>query len=281
MPSLREIEKTLTTLWTNGEARRWFLAGATLEQAPDSVAELSAEMLPELDKRGIELYGNLIGYGHHDVLESIYPHCAFLLAGEWQSVMEDYFLKCPPVHYNLNRICQPFSAYVTEYGGKYLKRYPFLAELADYEWIELEKMEDPREVKRVGGENISGLEQIVGCAPVINPTLILRRYEYPLLEIVEKLEEGQKLPAKIKKSATVIAVFREADSHGAEFMELGETVVKLLEKTLSEKVSYQDLLLQFLADNPQSSPETGIVEFLEIIEELQSSCLLVGSRQLD
>lgn len=280
MPSLREIEKTLTTLWTNGEARRWLLAGAPSDQAPQAVAELSSEMLPQLDQRGVELYGKLIEYGHHDVMESIYPHCAFLLADQWQSVMEDYFLKFPPAHYNLNRICQPFPAYVTEYGGKYLKRYPFLAELADYEWIELEKMEESREVKRFGGEAINGLEQIVGSSPVVNPTLTLRRYEYPLLEIVEKLEEGLRLPAKIKKSVTFVAVFREPDSHGAEFMELGETVVKLLEKTLSEKVSYQDLLLQFLADNPQASPEAGIIEFLEIIEELQSSCLLVGSQRL-
>ncbi len=97
MPSLREIEQSVATLWLNREAREWLIKGRKKEK-PESLKDVPEELLQAVDRDGVALYGGLISYGHQDVMESIYPYCARLLGKKWLTVVEDYLLKFPPDH---------------------------------------------------------------------------------------------------------------------------------------------------------------------------------------
>src|SRR5215470_7735633 len=146
--SLREIEQAMVTLWMNRGAREKFLHGTGGKKARQSgVDRLSPELLAGIDKRGVRVYARLLNFGHHDVMLSIYPGCAKLLADKWERVVDGYLEYFPPSHYNFNRTAARFSEFLAAYGDRYQKKFPYIAELADYEWLELEILERDVEIK--------------------------------------------------------------------------------------------------------------------------------------
>jgi hypothetical protein len=278
VPSLHDIEKTVSTLWMNQEARQWLLNGKK-GPMPAVLTGAPAEVLNTVDRNGVRLYGGLMNYGHQDVMLSIYPYCSKLIGENWESLVDDYLVKFPPDHYNFNRLCYRLSEYFTRYGGKYLKRYPFIAELADYEWIELEKMELDVDIHPRPHEPLASPEHIAALAPLVNPTLTVRKYKYNIPDIANALEDDEKLPAKIDPEETYVAIFRHPENHRCKFVEVGAAAARVLEMTHGQTLSYQSLIPVVVSLTPDVNPQESVMEFLELIEELQEMRVLVGSVQ--
>lgn len=281
MSSLRDIEKTISTFWTNSDARQWLAAGADPATAPDVVKGIDQEVLKAADHKGVALYGRMINYGHHDVMDSIFPYCSKLLGKEWEDVVEEYLLRYPPDHYNLNRICRHFSEFLVKYGQKHLAVYPFLDELADYEWMELEKIQDSSSIARGDATAITTPEQILTLAPILNSTLIIRRYRYPIAEIAVRMEGGRKVRRKMPPKETFVAIFRDPESHRIRFLELGRAAAALVKAVQEEGADYQSLLKLAVSLTPELSPDQAVLDFLQLIEDLQTAFLFTGSQRKD
>lgn len=281
-PSLHDIEKTLSMLWMDEEARHWFLSGAKPERAPASLKDVSPELLQSISKNGVRLYGGLLNFGHHDVMESIYPYCKQLIGDQWEKTVDDYLKHFPPNHHNFNRLCARFSQYFreTERGRKYAQKMPFLEELAHYEWIELEKMEADVQIEVFDHETLSSPEQLAKLAPVVNPSLTVKHYHYPIPEIVEILEAGGKLSRKVAREETVVAIYRHPQTHACRFVELGEASEALLEKASQSTISYQELIPLVVSIVKNEDVQKVVIDFLDSIEELQEQMVLVGSKNI-
>jgi hypothetical protein len=278
VPSLREIEKTVATLWLNREAREWLLGGRK-GPMPAVLAEAPTEVLREVDRKGVALYGSLIAYGHHDVMDNVYPYTSALLGAKWESVVEDYLLRFPPEHHNFNRLCARLSQYFSMYGGTLTDKYPFLAELADYEWIELEKMEEDTSIHVYPHEQLVSPEQIITFCPVVNPTVTVRDYKYNVLAIGDELKAGRKL-GKIKPERTLVACYRHATEHFGKFAEIGEAAAKIVDMA-REPMTYQSLIPVVVSLTPDLDPQESVTAFLELVEDLQELGIFVGSRKLE
>lgn len=279
MPSLHEIEQTVATLWLNREAREWLLSGRK-GQMPASLADAPEEVLREVDRKGVDLYASLMSYGHHDVMDSVYPFCSALFGcDKWHEIVEDYLTRFPPDHFNFNRLCARLSQYFTMYRADLLEKSPYLAELADYEWIELEKMEEDTDIAVFPHEQLVSPEQIMMLYPVVNPTLSLRDYKYDVLKIGEKIKAGKKV-GKVKPSRTIVASYRHPQSHEGNFAELGEAAAKIVEIARTP-TAYQILIPHMVALTPSLSPQESVAEFLELVEDLQELGIFVGSRKIE
>lgn len=276
MPSLREIEKTLATLWLDGEAREWLLSKRT-KPMPATLKDAPEEVLRAVDRKGVALYGKLIHFGHHDVMESIYPYCSKLLGKKWSSIVDDYLLKFPPEHHNFNRLCYRFSEYLNVFGAQHLEKYPFLVELADYEWIELEKIEEETEILQFEHEPLSNPEQIAALHPVVNPTLTVRHYQFDILDIADDVENDRKLSKKIKPDPIDVAIYRHPLSHRCRFLEIGSATAQILEMARSP-ITYQALIPIVVSLTPELSAQESVAQFLEMVEELQELKVFVGSK---
>jgi uncharacterized protein len=276
VPSLRDIEKTVGTIWIDRKTRDWFLAGSPKKKAPQNADELNPDVLKEIDRKGAELYGRLINFGHYDLLCSIYPYCQKVLGKMWELVAEQYFKDYPSDHYNLNKICRHFPEFISKCTEE-MKRYPYLAELADYEWLELEKVEDGTSIDKAEDVAIDSLEMISLYSPVVNQTLTLRRYEYPILEITSHFEETNKIRRKFEKEPCNVVIYRDPSTHKVRFIELGNVAAAVVEKAQTERSSYQDLLRLAIEMNPGKNPQDLVVQLLELIEELQTDNVFVGS----
>jgi hypothetical protein len=279
-PSLREIEEVMTALWTDPKSREELYAERRTGLRPAGMlAGAPKDLLDQIDMDGVELYADLMRYGMQELMLSIYPGCAALIGESWEQVVDDYLKKLPPSHYHLNNTAQRFREYITEYGGKILEKYPFLPELADYEWIELELMEKDVVIKEYPYKGLSSPDDLQNLRPVVNPALVVRTYQYPVTEIVDHLADecSCSLPEKIQPRRTTVVILRDPVSHKCTFMELAEISAAVVETAQKEMVSYRDLAASAVKLTPEADPQDAVLEFLELVEKLQTKRAFVGS----
>ncbi len=184
MPDLKSIQDTYLQLWTRRE--------------PGEAVYSSAAAAGELDERGIRLYASLIEIGRLDLMRSIYPCIEALLGKKFKDLVLSYYECMPADHYNLNKSARHFSRYLQEHEPKLVERHPFIVELADFEWVELEVMEAAVEAKprQVGERDLDDALAFASARPVLVDVVYLRRYKYPVMSISKSLLDGEKLPRR-------------------------------------------------------------------------------------
>lgn len=279
-PSLHEIEKTLCSLWMNREVREAFLYGAGTKKKhkrPAPSVSLAPELLEQIDKNGVRLYASLLNIGHKDLMVNVFPGCAKLIGDKWPEVVDHYLEQYPPNHYNLNRSAERFSEYLSRFGDRYLRKYPFIAELADYEWLELELLEHRGQIKTYTNAPLTSPADFESLRPVVNPVLAVRRYRFPIPTIVDHLEDDCCLPKDVAPKPATVLVYRDPQSHACRFLEVGEMTAKIVQATLANSLSYKELAALAVSEAQGMDPQQCLVEFIEMVEKLQSLGLFVGS----
>ena len=273
--TLSEIEANLQTLWTKKESRKEFLAGK-LQLFKNG---------QEPDHKRIALYADLIMTGQMNLMESIYPACQRIIS-DFEPIVYKYMEECPPTHFNLNQAAKGFSNYLLKNCPSLLKKYPFLPELADYEWIELEVMEVDVDWPEYEQIVLNDPEQFSVYRPVLNPTLQLRNYKYPISEIVDKLidnsdsdsdDQAQVLVKSVKKKSVTLAIFREPKTHEVKFLQLGEITRFAIEQIQSNKPTYQELLASTIPAFNKRKADEVVLELLDIFPTLEAHKLILGS----
>ncbi len=278
MPSLHEIERTMRLLWLDRDAQEWLNSDASLAEAPQVVAGLNPEILAEVNRAGAALYARSIRYEHQDMADCIFPFCAKAIGKDWDLIASNYYKLYPSSHFNFNKICAQFSEYLKVHCGDLVEKYPYLPELADYEYLELEKAEDERKIERSPYLEINSLAQITEFFPVVNQTLKLCRYNYPIAEIAANFEKAKRPRKKFKAKPTNIAIYRDPDSHRTRFMELGNAIASIVETAQQKPTIYQDLLKLTISLTPELDPGQAALEFLSLVEELHKDNIFVGSK---
>lgn len=270
-PSLHDIESSLSSLWLRETVREKFLSGeggTTPSLASDSI-----------DKSGVELYASLLEYGQQELMSSIYPYCAQILKKKWEPTVREYFSLYPPNHYNLNRAAQRFPTYLKHEGSRLLKRHQFLAELADYEWLELEMLEKDEDVIPQPNLVLSKPEHFVQYAPLLNPALLLREYEYPVSEIVEK-SSRKKSVAGVKPRATRVAIFRNPLTNHCKYLDVGEIAFEVIQANIDSPHTYADLITLAVTRAGNPNPQKVVEEVLDLVEKLQQLQVFIGSTKV-
>lgn len=273
-PVLKDIQETMYTLWTRREERAKFLGG---EASPGVHKELVAGTC----KRGVKLYASMIEIGRLDLMTSLYPSIEKLLKKKFREIVLDYFETVPPSHFNLNSSGREFSRFLAG-NEKLMASYPFLAELADFEWQEMEVLEResqaPAPVANASaGLSVSELEasDFVNLAPVINPVLVARSYRYPVSDICEKLMNGEKLPRRVKLDKTFVLIFRSLEDAGSCFLQIGELAYEIvLELQKHPGKTYGDLIA-YAASSSGGDPQEVVSEFLEMIEHFKENGVIL------
>lgn len=265
MSSLRELEKQLTAIW--------------MERQP-AEASTVAHLLDDqsFDEKGAKLYARLIGYGHIDVLTSIYPYCQKVLNRKWESVIKAYVQKFPPDHYHLNSSARRFPEFLKDYDLSLLEKFPFLPELADYEWLEMEILEIDTTIDTTPKATLDQPEAFTTLIPLLNQTLQIRTYTYPIQQIVDLIEDGKGFRKKFKPETSHVAMFRDPESHRVRIMELGDDACVLLSEASNS--TYGDLARRAVELAPNHNPQSTITDFIDLIEDFHSVNLIVGERKV-
>jgi len=265
---LDKIEKSFYRLVTDRDERAQYLA------SPEPGEDLA------INPEAVKIYSSLIEIGRFDLMSSIYPITKELLGKQFRSLVCDYFETIPSDHFNLNQSARQFSQYLST-CQKLISRYPFLSELADYEWIELAVLEDSAAdvpVQQNLDSDAIDPASFAATVPIIVGALALRRYAYNIPALIESIEEGSKIARSLKKQSAYVIVYRDPVSLEARFLEVGEVALTLLETIkLEPDTTYGDLLKQACGRDPANASSL-LAGCLEAIEQFKKLKLIVAEK---
>lgn len=188
--------------------------------------------LPEKVLKRITLYKELVRNSFNSTFENIYPNTFKLVKNNWNELYTEYIKQYPPDSPLLNRVVEHLSEFLTT-KKNILKKYPFISELAKFEWAEVEIYEKEDYTNNKNKQEL-------------NPIHMILRFEYPIVEIL-KLIEKKKAIKTIEKKQVNILLYRDPKSLKVRMFELAPgtlAYIELLKRGLNHKEA-TELLMEF------------------------------------
>ena len=143
-----------------------------IREAEPAASRLWKEGIP----KRLGVYRNNTRTNWTDTLDHDFPLTMKQFSEEdWDALRKRFFIKHPPQHWELNTSMIPFTKFLTTQKVK-----PFVKELADYEWHDLQVFVDRTVVRRGAG--------------VTNPTIVARVYQHQIFFWVEAGAPAAKPP---------------------------------------------------------------------------------------
>ncbi len=231
------------------------------QPAPGDVEDRRMKIYREL------FYNNVEGFlsGTFPVLREIHEDKA------WHSMVQDYFsnhLSHTPLFLEIPR---EFLVWLENERVHEPGDFPFLYELAHYEWVELALSISEETLEQ---DNVDPDGDLLAGMPVLSPLAWQLAYQYPVHRIGPDF-----LPQQSGENPTLLVVYRDnMDEVG--FMEVNPVTKRLLELIAKDGNSTGEALLKRIADelsHPQ--PEVVVNGGMEIMQGLLEKKILLGTKQ--
>lgn len=210
------------------------------------------------------LFGNISGF-----MENSFPVLYKILGDEqWEKLIRDYFIHHKAHTPYFPKMPQEFVQYIqTERDTE--NDYPFIAELAHYEWMGMALKFDSREISL---ENINQQGEFENGIPMANPVMNLLSYQYPVQTISPKF-----IPESTPEQATYLVVFRDV-SDVVGYMELNPVSARLLDLIINnEERSGLQLLQQIAEELQHPNPDVVIQGGQQTLEQMRQKGILLGT----
>lgn len=224
----------------------------------------------DVDERRMAVYRELFYNNVEDFLASTFPVLKEILGDDpWHALVRDYFA----VHRSKTPLFMQMPKEFIEYIQ--LERepsegdFPFMPELAHYEWSELALATSD---ERIIMESINTNGDLLQGKPVVSPLAWVLSYEYAVQRI-----STEYLPTENDKEETHLIVFRDRNDQ-VEFIEINQVTAVLLNRLQTESQSAHDVLRGIATELNHPEPE-NIVEFGQtILNDMQERGVILGTR---
>ena len=189
---------------------------------------------------------------------------------EWHPLMREYFKNHQSRTPLFPRMPQEFLQYLQENKDTAEGLYPFLLELAHYEWVELALSIDSREIWQDGidadGDLLSGI-------PVLNELSWSLAYEYPVHRI-----GPDNLPAEKPAQPTCLLVYRDSRD-SVRFIELNPLAARLVDclRQNDDKKTGSEILTGIAGEIAHPDPEIVVNGGCAILEDMRGKQIVLGT----
>ena len=209
------------------------------------------------------LYNNIEGF-----MANNFPViCEIMPDDQWHELIREYFANHKASTPLFPKLPAEFLQFL-ENEHDQQSDFPFLLEMAHYEWVESAMAMDNREIDLSGvdpdGDLLEGI-------PVASKLIWRLAYDYPVHRIGPDY-----LPEEKPDQQTYLVVYRDrADKVG--FMELNPVTARLLER-LSERSDQtgQEHLQAIAQELNHPQPEIVIKGGLEVLQQMQQRDIVLG-----
>jgi uncharacterized protein len=217
--------------------------------APADVKKQRMDMYREL------FFNNIEGFlsGNFPVLRKILDDT------QWFALVQDFFAKHSCRSPYFSQIPEEFLDYLqNERNGS--DDFPFMLELAHYEWVEMALSIAKEETLANGNP---GPENLLGQNITLSPLAWPLAYQYPVHKIAPVF-----LPLEAPEKPTFLIAYRDKED-AVNFIEITPITYRLLEIILEqENRSAEDCLLQAARESNHPDPELIVAGGLQILKEL-------------
>jgi len=211
---------------------------------PSDVAPQRMQMYREL------FFNNVEGF-----LSSNFPVLHTILDKEqWQQLAQDFFSQHQNTTPYFSEIPEEFILYLQNERQAQADDYPFMLELAHYEWVEM-ALSIAQDTLPEKPDNLAlSLTQKINLSPLV----WLLAYQYPVHKI-----SPENLPTEASEQATYLAVYRD-DLDEVKFIELAPMSFRLLQTLQEQKTKLiSDCLQEVLPENSPKALQNAAIEALQ------------------
>lgn len=211
----------------------------------------------------IKIYKELVKNSLQGVISNIYPNTKKILKTEWSKLLSNYLEVYPPISPILNRVAANFPNHLSRQKS-IVKKFPFISELALYEWLELETYE--KENQQSNGKARKGLS--------LNPIHVVCEFHYPVPLIINQIKVSR--ISKFFEKKTNVLIYRDPKNLKVRFFELSDgtfTCLKLLKRGLKGSILIKHLAGLYKVE--KSEYKLFRKNFCKLIKNMQRSRILI------
>ena len=229
--------------------------------APEGIEDRRMAIYRDLFYNNIESFLS----GNFPVLHEITPD------EKWHGIVRDFMVKhrCETPHFP--EIAQEFLAYLSESREAEADDYPFMLELAHYEWVEL-ALGISDEDADLPPHDPNG--DLIEGVPLISPVAWNLSYSYPVHRISPEM-----IPDAPSGEPNHLVVYRDRLDK-IHFLEINAVTQRLLELIKQNAHSTGLQILQMIADEMQHpDPDVVITAGTQLIQDLRARNIIIGTRR--
>jgi len=225
-----------------------------------------------VEDRRMEIYRQLFFNNLHSLLSQTFPVLKKLHEPKkWRALIRQFMISHQAQTPYFLEIPQEFLVFLQTAYELQDDDFPFLIELAHYEWVELalSVSEESNEAENVDPEG-----DLLDGVPVKSALAWTYTYQFPVHRITKKFQ-----PQKPGEQPTFLAVCRKANDD-MDFMQLNSVTARLLELIESNEAASGRKLLQNLAqelDYPDA--EALVTHGASAMEDMRCAEILIGVRK--
>ena len=229
--------------------------------APEGIEDRRMAIYRDLFYNNIESFLS----GNFPVLHEITPD------EKWHGIVRDFMVKhrCETPHFP--EIAQEFLAYLSESREAEADDYPFMLELAHYEWVEL-ALGISDEDADLPPHDPNG--DLIEGVPLISPVAWNLSYSYPVHRISPEM-----IPDAPSGEPNHLVVYRDRLDK-IHFLEINAVTQRLLELIKQNADATGLEILQMIADEMQHpDPDVVITAGTQLIQDLRARNIIIGTRR--
>ncbi len=233
------------------------------------------------------LYNRLINGTFTGVLESIFPvTCKFFESKRFQQLAEEYRRHNPTTHYHLYKAVENFPDFVSQQPEA--TQWPFLSQLADYEWQEVvvqnqQNQQLPESFQDINPQSVEALESYT---PLWNEVSVLAYYNYDIPAIINQLKQRESKDIKLGENLFVepqlshFLIYRDPHTLKARFFKLNGLTAQVIASSQSNlALSAVGVLKSLMSTLPNLThiPEDKVMaQGLGLFQKLFDAGILLG-----
>ncbi len=223
-----------------------------------------------IEDRRMAIYRNLFFNNLRNLLGSTFPVLKKLSGKErWGKLIREFMAEHQAQTPYFLEIPKEFLDFLEHEHKAAEDDFPFLLELAHYEWVELALSVS------TDSDDLSNVDQdgdLLEGAPVMSALAWPLAYRYPVHRISETFQ-----PTEPAEQASYLAIYRDAQGD-ISFMELNAVTAGLLDKISKneQQKSGRELLIE-LSDEINFDPDALVEHGVRALAELRAANILLGT----
>lgn len=221
----------------------------------------------DINLQRMNVYRELFFNNIDSFLTSNFPVIRSLLDdSHWFELVQDFFAKHPCTTPYFSEIPEEFLEYLQNQRNN-ADDYPFLLELAHYEWVEMALSISKEELTENSAMFLTKLaEEKISLSPLAWPLV----YQFPVQKISTTF-----LPEIAPKDPTYILVYRNIEDQ-VHFIQIPAITFRLLQiLQQNSSISGEQCLLQIIQESAHSEPNEIYSHGLQVIEDLASKNIII------